>query len=103
MNYFLNSCIGLMAVAGIYGATDMTRDIKNGELIDYEHVRERHAKNLLFVIKTTGLGTYKFRSYNDVEKSDAKEMKEKLMKQEEPKEKKVLEYFEEYSRGCEDC
>lgn len=44
-----------MVVAGIYGATDMSVDIKNGELIEYEHVRERHAKHILAIIRTAGL------------------------------------------------
>jgi hypothetical protein len=102
MKYFLSTCIALMFVAGIYGATDMTRDIRNDRMINYEGVRERHAKNLLFIIKTTGLGTYKFRSY-DKESKDGKTTTTKQLKQEEPKEKKVIEYFEEFSRGCEDC
>ncbi len=102
MKYFLSTCIALMFVAGIYGATDMTRDIKNDELIDYEHVRDRHAKNLLFIIKTTGLGTYKFRSY--AKESKENEVKEtKVEEQVEGKEKSAMEYFEEFSRGCEDC
>lgn len=102
MKYFLSTCIALMIVAGIYGATDMTRDIRNGTMVDYVHVRERHAKSLLFVIKTTGLGTYKFRSYA----KDAAEGKESTLKnqlEEQPKEKRVIEYLEEFSRGCEDC
>lgn len=102
MKTFLTTCIVLMFVAGIYGATDMTRDIKNGTMVDYEHVRERHAKSLLFVIKTTGLGTYRFRSYaKDSEAGKTTILRNQ--KQEEPKEKKVIEYFEEFSRGCEDC
>lgn len=102
MKSFLSICIGLMIVSGIYGATDMTRDIKNDELIDYENVRYRHAKNLLFIIKTTGLGTYKFRSY--AKESKESEVREtKLQKQEEPKEKKVIEYFEDFGRGCMEC
>jgi hypothetical protein len=102
MKAFLSTCIALMIVAGIYGATDMTRDIRNGTMIDYEHVRGRHAKNLLFVIKTTGLGTYKFRSYA----KDATEGKSTVLKsqvEQEPKEKSMVEYMEEFSRGCEDC
>lgn len=102
MKYFLSTCIALMFVAGIYGASDMTNDIKNDRLINYDGVRERHAKSLLFIIKTTGLGTYKFRSYaKQTEKEEVKETK--VQKQEEPKEKRVIEYFEEFSRGCEDC
>lgn len=102
MKYFLSICIGLMIVSGIYGATDMTRDIKNDRLINYENVRERHAKNLLFVIKTTGLGTYKFRSYHK-DADTGKTMSTKQLKQEEPKEKKVIEYFEDFGRGCIEC
>ena len=55
MKTFLLTCVALMVVAGIYGATDMSVDLKNGELIEYEHVRERHAKHILAIIKTTGL------------------------------------------------
>lgn len=55
MRTFLLTCTALMVVAGIYGATDMSIDIKNGELIEYEHVRERHANHILAIIKTTGL------------------------------------------------
>lgn len=102
MKYFLSICIGLMIVSGIYGATDMTRDIKNDELIDYENVRHRHAKNLLFIIKTTGLGTYKFRSY--AKESKETEVKEtKIQKVEEGKEKSAIQYMEEFGRGCMEC
>lgn len=102
MKAFLATCIALMIVAGIYGATDMTSDIRNGTMVDYEHVRERHAKSLLFVIKTTGLGTYKFRSY--AKDADAgKTVISRTQAEETPKEKKVIEYLEEFSRGCEDC
>ena len=103
MKTFLTTCIVLMFAAGIYGASDMTRDLSNGNLIDYEHVRENHAKNLLFVIKTTGIGTYKFRPYQKKEMKPV-ETQTKKMKEPEPKEKKVIEYFEEFSRGdCEMC
>lgn len=102
MKAFLTTCIVLMFVAGIYGATDMTRDIANDRLIEYEHVRDRHAKNLLFVIKTTGLGTYKFRSYNK-ELKKSKDFTPKIGKHEEPKEKWLMDYMEEFSRGCIEC
>lgn len=102
MKTFLSLCIGLMIVSGIYGATDMTRDIKNDELIDYENVRYRHAKNLLFIIKTTGLGTYKFRSY--AKESKETEVKEtKVEKPKEAKEKSAIQYMEDFGRGCMEC
>jgi len=101
MKKFLTLCITLMFVAGIYGATDMTRDLKNGRLIEYEHVRERHAKALLFIIKTTGLGTYKFQGSHTGGNTKPVEVK---AKKEEVKEKKMMEYFEEFSRGdCNEC
>ena len=100
MKAFLSTCIALMFVAGIYGATDMTRDLVNDDLIDYNYqrVRERHAKSILFIIKTTGLGTYKVRG------SGAG--KERVIKPERVKEQKVSakevhQYFEEFSRGDE--
>lgn len=100
MKKFLTICIALMFVAGIYGATDMTHDIKTGRLIEYEHVRERHAKSLLFIIKTTGLGTYKFRGSPQ---GGSTKPAVKIQK-EEVKEKKMIEYFEDFSRGdCNEC
>jgi hypothetical protein len=60
MKTFLLTCTGLMVLAGIYGATDMSMDIGNGRLIEYEHVRDRHAKHLLAIIKTTGLKTIRY-------------------------------------------
>jgi len=60
MKTFLLTCTGLMVLAGIYGAADMSVDIGNGRLIEYEHVRERHAKHLLAIIKTTGLSTLRY-------------------------------------------
>jgi hypothetical protein len=102
MKKFLTLCIALMFVAGIYGATDMTRDLKTGRLIEYEHVRERHAKALLFIIKTTGLGTYKFQGSHSG--GDVKPATAKKIQKEEVKEKKMMEYFEEFSRGdCNEC
>lgn len=99
MKGFLFTCIGLMIVAGIYGATDMTRDIKNDRLIDYEHVRERHAKHILAIIKTTNLGTYKFRGRKT--NNDSALLVTRKVQKEEVKEKKMVEYFEEFSRGDE--
>ena len=95
MKYFLITCIALMVASGFYGATDMVRDIRNKDLIDYENVRERHAKCLLFVIKTTGLGTYKFRG------GIAGQETKLTHRVEAPKvnKPKVVQYFEEFSRG----
>jgi hypothetical protein len=98
MKAFLSTCIALMIAAGIYGAADMTHDLKNGDLIDYENVRQRHAQSILFIIKTTGLGTYKFRG------SGAG--KERVIRPETVKEQKVTgkevhQYLEEFSRGDE--
>lgn len=95
MKYFLSTCIGLMLVAGIYGATDMTRDLKNDELIDYENVRYRHAKHLLAIIKTTGLGTHKFRGSGAGKEVVVKERQEHSAVEK----KKIETYFEEFSRG----
>lgn len=100
MKYFLTTCIALMVAAGFYGATDMTRDIRNGELIDYENAEYRHAKAILFIIKTTGLGTHKYigldkNSYETGTRKERKEVNEKEKSQ-------IIEYFEEFSRG-EEC
>lgn len=101
MKKFLSLCIALMIVAGIYGASDMTGDIASGRLIEYEHVRERHAKHILAIIKVTNLGTYKFRGAPGG--TGTKHVIEKKVK-EEPKEKKMTQYFEEFSRGdCDEC
>jgi hypothetical protein len=100
MKRFLTTCIVLMFAAGIYGASDMTRDLSNDKLINYENVRERHAKSLLFVIKTTGIGTYKFRPYQKKEMKPI-ETKTRNMRQPEAKEKQVIDFLEEFSRG--DC
>lgn len=98
--YFLITCISLMVASGFYGATDMVQDIRNGELINYENVRERHAKSLLFIIKTTGLGTYKFRGSESGKESKVKEAKEIR----DYKTSKVEQYMEEFSRGdCDEC
>lgn len=102
MKAFLATCIALMIAAGTYGAADMVRDISNDRLIDYEHVRERHAKNILFIIKTTGLGTYKFRSY-DKESKKSKVTNTRLQKEPEAKEKRMTEYLEDFGRGCIEC
>ncbi len=55
MKGFLITCTLLMCAAGFYGAVDMSDDIRNNRLIEYEHVRERHAKHLLSIIKATHL------------------------------------------------
>ena len=55
MKGFLITCTLLMCAAGFYGAVDMSDDIRNNRLIEYEHVRERHAKHLLAIIKATHL------------------------------------------------
>lgn len=55
MKSFLITCTLLMCAAGFYGAVDMSDDIRNNRLIEYEHVRERHAKHLLAIIKATHL------------------------------------------------
>lgn len=94
---FLATCIALMIAAGFYGATDMVRDLNNGELINYENVRERHAKSLLFIIKTTGLGTHKFRGSESGKERKVKEAKDTR----DYKTSKVVEYLEEFSRGDE--
>ena len=100
--YFLITCITLMIASGFYGATDMTRDLKNGELIDYENVDYRHAKAILFIVKTTGIGTHKYIGLD----KDAKETT-RIIEQKEPEAKgksQVEEYFESFSRGdCKRC
>lgn len=98
MKAFLSTCIALMFVAGIYGATDMTRDLVNDDLIDYEHVRERHAKSILFIIKTTGLGTYRFRGSGA---GKERVVKPERVKKQKVSGKEVHQYFEEFSRGDE--
>ena len=55
MKGFLITCTLLMCAAGFYGAVDMSDDIRNNCLIEYEHVHERHAKHLLSIIKATHL------------------------------------------------
>lgn len=95
MKYFLSTCIGLMIVAGIYGASDMTRDLSKDQLINYEGVRGRHAKMLLFVIKTTGLGTWKFRGSGAGKETVVK----KTQKEQSVEKKQVVQYFEEFTRG----
>jgi hypothetical protein len=55
MKGFLITCTLLMCAAGFYGAVDMSDDIRSNRLIEYEHVRERHAKHLLAIIKATHL------------------------------------------------
>lgn len=55
MKGFIITCTLLMCAAGFYGAVDMSDDIRNNRLIEYEHVRERHAKHLLAIIKATHL------------------------------------------------
>jgi hypothetical protein len=102
MKSFLFTCIALMIVAGTYGAADMARDIRNDRLIDYEHVRERHAKSILFIIKTTGLGTHRFRPYYKASKT-LKVTDTKQRKTTEAKEKKMIEYLEDFGRGCIEC
>jgi hypothetical protein len=59
MKGFLITCTLLMCAAGFYGAVDMTDDIRHNRLIEYEHVRERHAKHLLAIIKATHLPTHR--------------------------------------------
>ena len=59
MKGFLITCTLLMCTAGFYGAVDMTDDIRNNRLIEYEHVRERHAQHLLAIIKATHLPTHR--------------------------------------------
>lgn len=97
MKLFLTACIALMFVAGIYGASDMTHDLYNKQLINYDGVRARHAKMLLFVIKTTGLGTYKFRGSG----AGKETVVVKIQKQETAQKKEVVQYFEEFTRGDE--
>jgi hypothetical protein len=55
MKGFLITCTLLMCAAGFYGAVDMSHDIRHNRLIEYEYVRERHAKHLLAIIKATHL------------------------------------------------
>lgn len=102
MKYILITSISLMVAAGFYGATDMTRDIRNGDLIDYENMEARHAKAILFIIKTTGLGTYKYIGLDkDALKTGTR--KEQAVKETNDK-SQMEEYFEEFSRGdCRRC
>lgn len=55
MKNILLIAMTLMVAAGIYGATDMVLDLRSKSLIEYEHVRDRHARNLVMIIKTVGL------------------------------------------------
>lgn len=67
MKGFLITCTLLMCAAGFYGAVDMSDDIRNNRLIEYEHVRERHAKHLLAIIKATHLPMNRNKTANERE------------------------------------
>lgn len=98
MKAFLITCTVLMCAAGIYGATDMTRDLSNGRLIDYEHANSRHAKNLLAIVKTLGIGIDNYEGENP-ELITAIKVHSKHSLSEDTGE--ISEYFTEFSRGDE--
>ncbi len=100
MKNFLLTCTALMVVAGIYGASDMAVDIKNDDLIEYEHVREHHAKHLLDIIKTTGLPAIRYGGAGtgvEQKKNGTTKLIEK--KSTEDKGRTAAEVMEIFSRG----
>lgn len=99
MKGFMITCTLLMCAAGFYGAVDMSDDIRNNRLIEYEHVRERHAKHLLAIIKATHLPmnrNIEVKSREDFVQLKANRDSSIAVKKPQAAE---FQFFEEFSRG----